>query len=78
MDKEVEWTIIFDFPATGSGTIGFVPMNDGSNKLICENHFDISGCMTWNNKKEAERYAEEHCKGYNWYLFPTVIECTIS
>lgn len=65
--KEVEWTVIFNFPEK--------PVYPTINETYQETMNEQVKC--WDNKKQAEEYAKEHCGKYSWVLVPTVIETKI-
>lgn len=76
-DKDVEWTILFDFPPTQDNPIGFYPTDNG--EFIEIDPQDLTAwtnCRVWDNKDEAKKYAESVCGKYSWRLMPTKIEIT--
>lgn len=76
-DKEIEWTIIFDFPRDELDDRGYIPMNDGTFEPFNIRLWNLKNAKVWNNKEEAKKFAREKAGKYGWYLFPTVIEHTI-
>ena len=75
--KELEWTIMFDFPHDERDMHGYIPMKDGTfEPFLIKSNF-LHNAMVWTDKKEAEAFAREHCGKYGWKLFPTLIASVI-
>lgn len=75
--KELEWTIIFDFPRDELDMHGYIPLNDNTYVPFNPGDESLKNAKVWTNKKDAEKFASEHCGKYAWQLFPTVIESVI-
>lgn len=76
--REIEWTILFNFPSSYAEPLGYYPTNNGAFvEVTPESLVALIDCKVWSNKKEAEVFAREKCGKYSWKLFPTKILCSI-
>lgn len=65
--KDVEWTILFDFPYNS-----MYPNKVNGFQSEMNEHV-----MTWTDKTRAEEFATDKCGKYGWFLVPTKTEISI-
>lgn len=76
--KEIEWTVLFDFPPSNSSRFSYYPtINDEFKELEKPDISSLTDCKVWTNKDDATKYAMEKCGKYSWKLLATKVMINI-